>query len=100
MLVLCTAVFVAVLVVSGSWTVYSLYVGARDAHDLSTKLSTPHPVSVCDWPELRVDSIVVDPTRSCSSPDGRLIPDDSPSSCSKSTNPRLAASSDGVTAPL
>ena len=32
-----------------------------DAMELASKLDTPHPSSARDWPELRVDAVVVDP---------------------------------------
>ncbi len=53
---------VLVLVLSLAWTGRLLYVSALDAHDLGVKLATPRPVSVSEWPELHLQSVVVDPT--------------------------------------
>jgi hypothetical protein len=61
MFILGFVMLVMLLLAGGSWAGYALYVGALDAHELGTKLRTPHPASACDWPELCVDSVVVDP---------------------------------------
>lgn len=52
----------AVLAASLGCAARLFYVGALDSHDLAAKLAAPWPVSVCEWPELHVESVVVDPS--------------------------------------
>ncbi len=60
-------VAVAVLVIgvaaSISWATHLIFVGARDSSDLAAKLLVPFPVRAADWPELRLDAVVIDPER-------------------------------------
>jgi len=43
------------------WAAHLIQAGARDSGDLSSKLSIPHPRRAADWPEIRLDAVVVDP---------------------------------------
>ena len=43
------------------WNLYLFHMSTRDALDLVSKLDIPRPTSARDWPELRVDAVVVDP---------------------------------------
>jgi hypothetical protein len=52
---------VITVVGSALWAVYRFRVGARDALDLVVKLAVPYPSQVADWPELRLDAVVLDP---------------------------------------
>ena len=63
-----TDVFVIVAAVLASavlaelwWFVHVVRVGIRDSMDLAVKLAVPHPCRAADWPELRLESVVVDP---------------------------------------
>lgn len=44
-----------------AWTARLIHVGNLDAQALAEKLATPDPVSVLDWPELRVRAVVPQP---------------------------------------
>jgi hypothetical protein len=42
-------------------TVRHFEIGTLDAYELSTKLSAPHPETVLDWPELRLETVLQSP---------------------------------------
>jgi hypothetical protein len=44
------------------WAARLLHIGNLDALELAEKVAVPHPVSVLDWPELRVQAVVEQPT--------------------------------------
>jgi hypothetical protein len=60
---LIVAVPVLILSVTGSTSlaVRTIRLGMLDAHDLASKLAIPHPRCAAEWPELRLESVVVDP---------------------------------------
>ena len=57
------AVLVIGVVASISWATHVIFVGTRDSSDLAAKLLVPFPRRAADWPELRLDAVVVDPDR-------------------------------------
>jgi hypothetical protein len=54
-----------IAVVAGAllWSLRRFRIVTRDAVDLAAKLAVPRPVSVADWPELRVEEVVCDPQK-------------------------------------
>ncbi|HUI48067.1 MAG TPA: hypothetical protein VL119_05190 [Acidimicrobiia bacterium] len=52
---------VVAVVGSTSWAVHLLRAGIRDSRELAAKLAIPHPRRAADWPELRLDAVVIDP---------------------------------------
>jgi len=48
------------VVASISCATHLIFVGARDSSDLAAKLAVPFPRRAADWPELRLDAVVVD----------------------------------------
>jgi hypothetical protein len=61
--VVAVAVLVIGVVTSISWATHLIFVGTRDSSDLAAKLLVPFPLRAADWPELRLDAVVVDPDR-------------------------------------
>jgi len=54
----------ALFIVAGLGTAARrVHIGSLDAQALAEKLAVPHPVSVLDWPELRVRAVVPQPGR-------------------------------------
>jgi hypothetical protein len=55
------AVLVVALGISAGWAAHRFRVATRDSLDLAAKVHVPRPQRASDWPELRVDAVVIDP---------------------------------------
>jgi hypothetical protein len=61
MAIIAVAVLAALLAGSIATAVRRIRTGVRDSLDLAAKLAVPFPQRVADWPEIRVDEVVLDP---------------------------------------
>jgi len=58
------AALVAAVLGSTLWAVHMFRIATRDSLELAAKLTVARPRRACDWPELRVDAVIVDPEAS------------------------------------
>jgi hypothetical protein len=61
MWVIALGALVGAVLGSMALAVHRFRVATRDSFDLATKLSAPDARRVRDWPELRLDAVVIDP---------------------------------------